>query len=61
VITDLIGELRIDVDYIIIEQAREQVVAQENVVEILRIPLEDVGVALILRQRFNQGMQDTSL
>ena len=52
-IARLIGKLRIDVNHVVVKRAKEQAIAQQNVVEILRVAFEDVGVSLALRQRFN--------
>ena len=57
----LISKLRVYVNNIVVEQAKEQAVAQQNVVEILRVAFEDIRVSLALRQRFNQVLQDATL
>ena len=51
VVGGLVGELRVHVHRVVVDpEARQQVVADEDLVEDLRVALEDVGVALGLRK-----------
>jgi hypothetical protein len=60
-IANLIGELGVHVNYVVLERSGEQAVAHQNVVERLGVAFELVGIPLILRQRFDEGIQDTAL
>src|SRR5215218_509095 len=46
VVAGLLGELGVDVDHVVVERPGEQRVAEQDVVEGLRVALEVVGVAL---------------
>src|SRR6266700_1616239 len=61
VVAGLGGELRVHVDRVVGERLREQRVAQQDVVERLRVALEVVGVALVLRQGLDQVVPDARL
>src|SRR5438309_10516791 len=54
----LVRELRVDMDDIVLElEVRKEVVAEEDVVKHLRVPVEDVCVALALLKGLNQRME----
>src|SRR5207245_9945483 len=58
VIRGLVRELRVDMDDIVLElEVRKEVVAEEDVVKHLRVPVEDVCVALALLKGLNQRME----
>lgn len=59
-IAHLISKLRVNVNDIVVEQAGKQTVAQENVIQVLRVAFKDISIPLALRQRFNQGMQNAA-
>ena len=57
-IARLIRKLRVDVHHVVIKRSKEQAVAQQNVIQPLRVAFKDIGISLTLGQRLNQGMQD---
>ena len=52
-IADLISKLRIYVNYIVIERAKEQTIAHQNVIKSLRVAFELVGIPFTLWQCFD--------
>ena len=56
----LIGKLRVDMHHIVIKESKKQAVAQQNVIQTLRVAFKDICISLALRQRLNQGMQDAA-
>src|SRR6266545_2404204 len=57
VVAGLLGELGVDVHDIVGERPGEQRVAEQDVVEGLRVALEVVGVALVLREGLDERVQ----
>ena len=49
-IADLISKLRVHVNHVVIERTKEQIFADQNVVESLRVAFKDIGIPLALRQ-----------
>jgi hypothetical protein len=48
------------VDDVVLERANKQTVTHQDMVQVLGVAFEDISVALVLRQRFNQGMQNAT-
>ena len=57
-IAHLISKLRVNVNDIVVEQAGEQTVAQENVVKVLGVAFKNIRITFARRQCFNQVVQD---
>ena len=57
----LISEFSVNVDHVVVEQAGKQTVAQQNVVQVLRVAFKNIRIPLALRQCFHQGVQDAAL